>query len=139
MRDLNKTIRIFLADFPDASYEEFVEAFGPPDYMAQVMLLCEQQAADNSAWDRSWKAKRRCAAACTAAMGLLICTTVEMLNGMQAQNIPSAQPKDIALLEQSAGYPQSLCGLVVDMRTDRVLSVSIYRAQDRWIECEIKS
>lgn len=31
-------MRIFLADFPDASYDDFLRAFGPPEHMAAEML-----------------------------------------------------------------------------------------------------
>ena len=38
MSDLKRTIGIFLDDCPDASYEDFLEAFGSPTDMAAEML-----------------------------------------------------------------------------------------------------
>ena len=75
MSDLKRTIGIFLDDCPDASYEDFLEAFGSPAEMAAEMLrdVPEQEIAGVQR-NRKWI--RIALTACLAAVAVGACGTV---------------------------------------------------------------
>lgn len=121
MRDLNKIIRIFLENYPNALYEDFLTAFGSPEYMANEMMLCDAQQNRN----HTVYPKRNGLAAGLAIAGLLGCIALGKPHGYEdgEKQFPTSFLKE-EIFTQAVMQPQAEFGLVLDLETGKIISVS---------------
>lgn len=107
--DLWRAIRIFLDDEPEAADDDFVRAFGAPDYMAREMVLCERQ----TQGARRRRSQRRCAGAMmTAAVCAACIASVQTLQTVPVKSMNREAAIDVVFTD--ARLNALCCAMQID-------------------------
>lgn len=119
MRDLYKIMASFQQDFPNACYEDFLEAFGRPEYMAGEMIWCDRHANQHAIIFNGRIVNQ---GGILVIAGLLCCMAVKMPVRYTSRPL---KPQDKAMVGQVISQPQVPLGVVIDMSTGQICCVCI--------------
>lgn len=102
MCDLSRTVKIFLEDYPDASYNDFLQAFGHPSDMAADML----QDVSRQEINRTIQRDRRVRCGLVAALILVSVTACAAARFFYWQRENNPHEIQTVIYEQTAQIPQ---------------------------------